>query len=90
MRTLDLPDRAPSYLDRLGAELDRAYFGAADAVAKDPTMWIEESGHRDRVHVAHLDRLSEPVSTSELRAHTHALLPEVELDAAAVMAVEVV
>jgi len=24
MRTLDLPDRAPSYLERLGAELDRA------------------------------------------------------------------
>jgi TnpA family transposase len=79
MRTLDLPDRAPSYLERLGAELDTAYFGAADAVAKDPTMWIEESGHRDRVHLAHLDRLSEPASTSELRAHTHALLPEVEL-----------
>ena len=42
-------------------------------------MWIEESGHRDRVHVAHLDRLSEPASASDLRAHTHALLPEVEL-----------
>jgi len=34
---------------------------------------------RDRVHVAHLDRLSEPASTSDLRTHTHALLPEVEL-----------
>ena len=32
MRTLDLPDRAPSYLDRLGAELDDAYFAA-------PTPW---------------------------------------------------
>lgn len=79
MRTLALPERAPTYLDRLGAELDNAYFGAADAVAKDPTMWIDESGHRDRVHVAHLDRLSEPASTSDLRTHTHTLLPEVEL-----------
>ncbi len=42
-------------------------------------MWIEEGGARDRVHVAHLDRLSEPASTSELRADTHALLPQVEL-----------
>ncbi len=79
LRTLDLPERAPSYLARLGAELDAAYFTAAEAVAEDPTLWIEEAGSRDRVHVARLDRLEEPASTSVLRADTHALLPQVEL-----------
>ena len=79
LRTLDLPERAPSYLARLGAELDAAYFAAAEAVAEDPTLWIEEAGSRDRVHVARLDGLEEPASTSVLRADTHALLPQVEL-----------
>ena len=79
LRTLDLPYRAPSYLERLGAELDAAHYAAADAVDEDPTVWIEEAAHRDRVHVAQLDRLSEPASASTLRADTHALLPQVEL-----------
>jgi len=78
-RTLDLPDRAPSYLARLGAELDAAYYAAAAAVDTDPGLWIEESAARDRVHVAHLDRVTEPASTTALRDDTHALLPQVEL-----------
>ena len=52
LRTLALPPRAPSYIERLGAELDAAYFDAAEAVEKDPTMWIDEDGRRDQVHVA--------------------------------------
>ncbi len=79
LRTLDLPERAPSYLTRLGAELDAAYFAAAEAVDMDPDLWIEEAQARDRVHVAHLDRVTEPASTAALRADTHALLPQVEL-----------
>ncbi|HVM14474.1 MAG TPA: hypothetical protein VM287_09105 [Egibacteraceae bacterium] len=68
LRTLDLPTDASPYLDRLGAELDAAYFEAAQAPADDLSMWIEADGARDRVHVAQLDRLSEPASTAALRA----------------------
>ena len=79
LRTLALPLRVPSYLKRLGAELDAAYFEAAEAVEKDATMWIDEDGQRDRVHVARLDRLSEPASTGALRADTAALPPQLDL-----------
>ena len=40
---------------------------------------IDEAGPRDRVHVARLDRLSEPASTAALRAETAGLLPQVDL-----------
>jgi len=79
LRTLDLPPRAPSYIERLGAELDAAYFDAAEAADRDPAMWFDEDGRRDRVHVTRLDRLSEPASTGALRADTAALLPQVDL-----------
>ena len=79
LRTLSLPDRAPGYLARLGTELDAAYMAAGAAVAEDPTVWLDNAGPRDRVHVAKLDRLDEPAGTSALRAGTHALLPQVDL-----------
>ena len=79
LRTLSLPDRAPSYLARLGAELDAAYIAAAAAVAEDPTVWLDDAEPKDRVHVARLDRVDEPAGTSALRAGTHALLPQVDL-----------
>jgi len=78
-RALQLPTEPPSWLERLGADLDSAWRRAASLVEADPSVWIEVGGRRDRVHLARLDAVDEPASLVELRGMVEALLPEVEI-----------
>lgn len=78
-RALQLPTEPPSWLERLGADLDSAWRRAAVLVEADPSVWLEVGGRRDRVHLARLDAVDEPTSTAEARQAVGRLLPSVDI-----------
>jgi TnpA family transposase len=78
-RALQLSTRPKTWIDQLGADLDRAWRAAAAAVEADVSIRLEPDGRRDRVHLTRLDAIEEAPSTVQLRESASQLLPSVDL-----------
>ncbi|MDJ0355539.1 hypothetical protein [Paenarthrobacter sp. PH39-S1] len=76
LRALQLPDEPTEHLAGVRHSLDARYREAADQLADNPAVRIDEAG---KVHLSPLEAKTIPESLTQLRTPVSAMLPRVDL-----------